>query len=74
MLKNCTRLECVVNDKTAHFYCDTDTPLEVAKEMIFQFQRYVGNIEDQVKAAQEAQKAKEQESSVETVNDDLTPV
>ena len=60
MIRNCTRLECVVNEKSAHFYCDADTPLDVVKEMIFQFQRYVGNIEDQIKAAQEAEKQKEE--------------
>ncbi len=60
MLKNCTRLECVVNEKTAHFYCDIDTQLEVVKEMLFQFQKYVGHVEDQVRANAEAEKAKEQ--------------
>ncbi len=59
MLKNCTRLECIVNDKTGHFYCDMDTPLLVVKEMIFQFQKYVGLIEDQIRAQEEAKKAQE---------------
>ena len=53
MLKNCTRLECVVNEKVGHFYCDIDTPLPVVKEMIFQFQKYIGLVEDQIRAQEE---------------------
>jgi hypothetical protein len=58
MLKNCTRLECVVNEKVGHFYCDIDTPLPVVKEMIFQFQKYIGLVEDQIRA-QEDKKAED---------------
>lgn len=69
MLKNCTRLECVVNDKTGQFYCDMDTPLAVAKEMIFQFQKYIGLVEDQLKAQEEAKKAQEEEKATENVEE-----
>ncbi len=51
MMKNFTRIECIVNEKTGYFFCDMDTPIPVAKEMIFQFQKYVGLIEDQINAA-----------------------
>lgn len=63
MLRNCTRLECVVENKMAHFYCDMDTPLHVVKEMVFQFQKFVGQVEDQVRANLEVDKEKESESS-----------
>ncbi len=64
MLKNCSRLECVVNDKMGHFYCDIDTPLPVVKEMIFQFQKYVGLVEDQVRAQEEQKKQEEPVSEI----------
>lgn len=71
MLKNQVRLECIVNDKTGYFYLDSDTPIPVAKEMIFQFQKYLGQVEDQIKAQQDqaAKEAaeKEPESKVELI-------
>lgn len=63
MYKNCTRLETVVNEKIGHFYCDSDTPIAVAKEMVFQFQKHIGMIEDHIRAQEE--KKKESESSLE---------
>jgi len=63
MLKNITRLESIVNypskdqeeneviiSKSGHFYCDNDTPLQVAKEMILQFQKYIDGVEEEAKA------------------------
>ncbi len=59
MLKNCTRLECIVNEKSGYFYCDIDTPISVAKEMIFQFQKYIGLVEDQLRVQEEQKKQEE---------------
>lgn len=53
MLKNISRLESVVNGKTGHFYVDNDTPLPIVKEMLFQFQKYIGQIEDHVRSQEE---------------------
>lgn len=33
--------------------CDQDSPLHHVKEALFQFQKYIGQIEDQVKAQAE---------------------
>lgn len=63
MIKNYTRLECMVNEKSAHFYCEMDTPLDVVKEMLFQFQKLVGHVEDQVRSNQEEQKKLEESFS-----------
>jgi len=71
MLKNCTRLECIVNGKTGHFYCDMDTQLHEAKEMIFQFQKYIGLVEDQVRAQEEK---KEESPEQETASDEVIHV
>jgi len=37
--------------------CDMDSPLPDVKEALFQFQKYVGQIEDAVKAQQAQQEA-----------------
>lgn len=63
MLKNITRLEHVIGDKVYHLTCDADSPLEHVKDALFQFTKFVGQIEDNIKAAQEkqaAEKAKEE--------------
>jgi hypothetical protein len=53
MLKNLVRLESVVENRIGHFYLDNDTPLPIVKEMLFQFQKYIGQLEDSVKKQQE---------------------
>jgi len=64
MLKNLSRLEHVIGDKVYHFVCDNDSPLNEVKEALFQFLKYVGQIEDSVKAQQEkAAKEKEEDES-----------
>lgn len=59
MLKTVAQFECTVNDKTGRFILDQDTPTVVAKEMCFQFQKWIGQIEDNIKAQQDAAKAAE---------------
>ncbi len=56
MLKNISRLENKINDKTYQFLCDMDSPLPEVKEALFQFVKYVGQIEDQIRAKQEQDK------------------
>ncbi len=46
MLKNKTGLECLIGDKVYHFTCDTDSTLSHIKESLFQFMKYIGQIED----------------------------
>lgn len=53
MLKNISRLETKINEKNYQFLCDMDSPLPEVKEALFQFVKYVGQIEDQIKAKQE---------------------
>lgn len=59
MLKNLSKLEVQVGEKVYQLLCDMDSPLEHVKEALFQFQKYIGQIEDNVKA-QQAQKEAEQ--------------
>jgi hypothetical protein len=58
MLKNISKLELSIASKVFNFMCDMDAPLNDVKEALFQFQKYVGQIEDQIKQQQE-QKAQE---------------
>jgi hypothetical protein len=53
MLKNISRLETKINEKTYQFLCDMDSALPEVKEALFQFIKYVGQIEDQLRAKQE---------------------
>jgi len=72
MLKNIVSIESKVKDRSSIWYLDNDCPLEIAKEMLFQFQKMIGQIEDQVKAQQEAvakaaEEKKASESKVEPI-------
>jgi hypothetical protein len=65
MHKNISRLEYNINERTYHFTCDPDSPLQDVKEVLFQIMKYIGHIEDQIKLAKEklaAEKAPEQQS------------
>lgn len=55
MMKNMVKLECVISDKSYNLLCENDSPLVHLKEALFEFSKYVGKIEDQIKAAQEQQ-------------------
>jgi len=72
MLKNISRLECQIGEKLYQFYCDVDSPLTDVKEAIFQFQKYVGMIEDQVREMQK-QKAEEENKKMEKTENVVNP-
>jgi len=59
MLKNLSQLEHIIENKVCRFICDNDTPIHIAKEALFQFQRYIGQIEDAAKQQQASQQAQE---------------
>lgn len=56
MLSNLVQLTHTVENKACQFICANDTPINVIKEALFQFQKFIGTVEDQAKAQQEAQK------------------
>jgi hypothetical protein len=60
MIKNLVRLEVMIGDKIYHLTCDPDSPIESLKEALFQFQRHVGQIEDNIKTHQEKLKAEQE--------------
>ncbi len=75
MLKNIVKLECKIGEKIYQLFCDNDSPLEHLKEAFFQFQKFVGQIEDNVKAQKEAQKQAEEpiESAEEQPSEESKP-
>lgn len=58
MLKNVSKLEIVISEKTYQFICDCDCPLSDVKECLFQFQKYIGQIEDANKSRIEEEQKK----------------
>ena len=57
MLKNISKLEVTIENKVYQFLCDMDSPLQGAKEAVFQMMTYLGKIEENIKAQQAAQPA-----------------
>ena len=56
MLKNMSQLKCSIDNREFFFHCDSDSPLATCKEALFQFQKYIGQIEDAaIKAHEEKQ-------------------
>jgi len=53
MLKNITQLEHIIEGKSYKFMCDIDANIPAIKDALFQFMKFVGQIEDQIKAKKE---------------------
>ncbi len=69
MLKNIVKLEHVLAGKVYHFLCDNDSPIEHVKDALFQFVKFAGQIEDQVKAQMEQQKSESDPVKVEAMTE-----
>lgn len=67
MLKNLSKIELTIDNRLYQLLCDNDSPLHHVKEALFQFQKYIGQIEDQAKKQQEAIKVEE------NPNPDISP-
>jgi hypothetical protein len=53
MIKNISRIEAKIGEKYYQLTCDQDSPIEGVKEALFQLLKFVGQIEDAIKHAQE---------------------
>ena len=71
MLKNIIKLELHIANKTYNFLCDNDSPLEHVKEAIFQFAKYAGQVEDQIRQqqAEAVKKSEEEKSKIEPITE-----
>ncbi len=65
MQKNMTQLKCLVNGKEQIFTCDIDCSTIEVKEALYQFLKYVGQVED----AHAAKLKEEQDSKVEVIDE-----
>jgi hypothetical protein len=54
MIRNLVQFESTIDGRVGRWYIDNDCPLNIAKEMLFQFQKHLGQIEDSVKEQQAA--------------------
>jgi hypothetical protein len=57
MQKNICQLEAKVGEKVFHLLCEQDSPLAYVKEALFQYLKYVGQLEDNAKKLEEENKA-----------------
>ena len=60
MLKNISKLEIQIAEKVYQLLCDSDSPIHHVKEALFQFQKYIGHIEDKAKEQAEGQEKTEE--------------
>jgi hypothetical protein len=63
MLKNITQFKSVINGIETLFHFEQNTPIATAKEAILECLKWLGQVEDQAKAMQEAQAKVELEKS-----------
>lgn len=63
MFQAIAKLEVIIENKAYHFFCDSNSTIEHVKEALFQIQKIVAGIEDQIRAAQEVAKRAEEEAN-----------
>lgn len=56
MIKNISQLTQTINGRSYQFTCDMDSPLTDVKEAFFQFQKVIGQIEDNTRKLEEEKK------------------
>jgi hypothetical protein len=67
MLKNISKLECIIGEKPYQFLCEMDSPLSDVQKAIQEFQNFVNKIEETVKEEQ-AKLALEEKEKLEKSN------
>lgn len=66
MLQNILKLECKIGEKLCQLFLDQSFSTAEVKEALFQFQKYIGQLEDQMQAQKAA---KEQEDAAKVVTE-----
>jgi hypothetical protein len=68
MFQTLAKFEAIIENKAYHFLCDPNSSIDHVKEALFQVQKSVAVLEDQIKAAQEsAKKCEEVNTPVEAL-------
>ncbi len=70
MFQTIAKFEVLIEGKAYHFMCDPNSSIDHVKEALFQVQKAVATLEDQIKAAQEAAKKAEEEAKAKIENFD----
>lgn len=63
MFQTLAKFEVIIENKAYHFLCDPNSSIDHVKEALFQVQKAVATLEDQIKAAQDAAKKAEETSN-----------
>jgi hypothetical protein len=61
MIKNISKFELTIDGKIFELLCDSDSQIGQVKEFVFQVTKYLGAIEDNIKAQQEKEKEEKKE-------------
>jgi hypothetical protein len=69
MLKNIAKLEFKIGERLYQFLCDNDSPLPELKEVFFQFQKYIGQIEDEVNRQIKEKEEQEKDKPFEKISE-----
>ena len=78
MIKTVANIKCTIKEFDSNWFIDHNTPLEVAKEILFFYLKTIGQIEDQKETKEAMQKmtdeaAKNNPTSENTTKVDPTP-
>lgn len=73
MIKNLSQIHVKVDNKDFYLLCDNDSTFPQVKESLFQFQKYIGAIEDELKAKQALTEDKNKVLDAPEVNIDDKP-
>lgn len=73
MIKNLSQVQVKIDEKDFSLLCDNDSTFPQVKEALFQLQKYVGSVEDQLKAAQALAEAEKNAPDAPQVNLDEEP-
>ena len=65
MITNFSEIQINIDSKICRFYVQQDMPIDHVKEVLFQLQKYIGQVEDQYKAQLEKQKQEQEEKNKE---------
>lgn len=58
MLKNVSKYELIIDGKLCQIFLESDIQIAQAKEFSFQFLKYLGQIEDNIRAQKETEEQK----------------
>ncbi len=74
MLKQITQFKSIIQGIESTFHFDANCPIEIAKQAIFEALKWIGQMEDNIKANLEAQKEQQPQAEQQTVTEEVPHV